>query len=86
MEKCFKRIRKEKEKANSTGTLSNKNSDCPDRKCFRCGYEYHMIAKCPKTPKDSDKIRKYDKSKEKGNPACNNNDDDNYLKGYACMA
>ena len=42
-----KNIRKEKEKARSAGTLSNKNSDRPDRKCFRCGSEDHLIAKCP---------------------------------------
>ena len=48
VEKCFKKIRKEKEKARSAGTSSNKNSDCPARKCFRCGFEDQMIAKCPK--------------------------------------
>ena len=26
-----------------------------NRKCFRCGYEDHMIAKCPKPPKDNEK-------------------------------
>ena len=80
MEKCSKKIRKEKEKAFSAGTSSNKNSDCPARKCFRCGSEDHMIAKCPKSPKDSEKRRKSEKSKEKGNGACNNSDDDDELK------
>ena len=37
VEKCFKKTRKEKEKARSAGTSSNKNSDRPARKCFRCG-------------------------------------------------
>ena len=45
-----------------------------------------MIAKCPKPPKDSEKRRKSDKSKEKGNRACNNSDDENDLKVYASMA
>ena len=54
VEKCFKRIRKEKEKARSAGTSFNKDSDRPARKCFRCGSEDHMIAKCPKPPKDSE--------------------------------
>ena len=63
VEKCFKNIRKEKEKARSAGTLSNKNSDRPTRKCFRCGSEDHLIPKCTKPPKDSEKRRKSDKSK-----------------------
>ena len=80
--KCFKKIRKEKKKARSAGTSSNKNSDRPARKCFRCRSEDHMIAKCPNPPKDSDKRRKSEKSKEKGNCACDNSDDDNELKVY----
>ena len=45
-----------------------------------------MIVKCPKPPKDSEKRRKSEKSKEKGNRACDNSDDDNNLKVYASMA
>ena len=45
-----------------------------------------MIAKFPKPPKDSKKIRKSDKSKEKGNSAKYNSDDDDDLKVYASMA
>ena len=45
-----------------------------------------MIAKCPNPPKDSEKRRKSEKSKGKGNRACNNSDDDNDLKVYASMA
>ena len=71
---------------NSAGTSSNKNSDRPTRKCFRCGSEYHIIAKCPKPPKYSEKICKSDKSKGKGNCTCNNSDDDDELKVYASMA
>ena len=51
----------------------------------RCRSEDNLIAKCPKPPKDSEKKRKYEKSKEKGNRACNNSDDDNDLKVYASM-
>ena len=65
VEKCFKKIKKEKEKARSAGTLSNKNSDRPTRKCFRCGSEDHLIPKCSKPPKDNEKRRKSDKSKER---------------------
>ena len=86
MEKCFKSIRKGKEKARSTGTSSNKNSDRPARKCFRCESEDHLIAKFSKPPKDSEKRRKSEKSKEKGNCACDNSDDDNDLKVYTYMA
>ena len=83
----FQRIRKEKDKARSAGTLSNKNSDRPTWKCFRCGSENHMIAKYPnpRPPKDSEKRRKPEKSKEKGNHACNNRDDENDHKIYAYM-
>ena len=84
--KKIKNIRKEKEKARSAGTLSNKNSDRPTRKCFRCGSEDHLIAKCPKPPKDSEKRRKSDKAKEKGNIAKDNSNDDYDLKVYASMA
>ena len=47
-EKFFKRIRKEKEKARAVGVSSNRHMERPPRKCFRCGSEDHMIAKCPK--------------------------------------
>ena len=84
-EKISKRPEKEKEKARSAGTSSNKNSDRPARKWFRCGSEDHKIIKCPKPPKDSEKRRKSEKSKEKGNRACDNSDDDDELKVYASM-
>ena len=44
------------------------------------GSEDHMIAKFPKPPKDNEKRRKSEKSKEKGTRACDNSDDDNELK------
>ena len=84
--KCFKKIRKKKEKARSDGTSSNKNSDRPARICFICGSEDHMIAKCPKPPKDSEKRRNSEKSKEKGNSACDNSEYNNAHKIYASMS
>ena len=42
-----------------------------------------MIKKCTNPPKDSEKRRKSVRSNEKGNPACNNSDDDNDDKMYA---
>ena len=82
----FQKYQKSKREARYDDTSSNKTSDCPAHKCFRCGSEDHLIAKCPKPPKDSEKRRKSDKSKEKGNCACDNRDDDNDLKVYASMA
>ena len=63
VEKCFKKIRKEKKTFRSAGTSSNKKSDRPALKCFRCRYEDNMIIKCPKPPKYSEKRRKSEKFK-----------------------
>ena len=79
-------MRKEKEKARSAGTSSNKNPDCLTRKCFRCGSEDHIIAKCPNPAKDSEKLRKSEKAKEKGVSSKDNIDDDDELKVYVSMA
>ena len=64
---------------------SNKNLECPPRKCLRCESEYHMIAKCPKPPKDNDKRRKQVRFNEKGNPACNNGKNNDDHKIYASI-
>ena len=53
----FKRIGKEKEKAHTVDVSLNRNSERPPWKCFRCESEDHMIAKCPKPPKDNEKWR-----------------------------
>ena len=53
VEKYFKRIGQEKEKARAVDVSSKRNSERPPRKCFRCGSEDHIIAKCPKPPKDN---------------------------------
>ena len=45
-----------------------------------------MIAKFLMPPKDSEKIHKSEKSKEKDNRACDNINDDNDLKEYVSMA
>ena len=44
-----------------------------------------MIAKCPKPPKESEKRRKSERSKGKGNCACDNSNDENDHKIYASM-
>ena len=78
MSKCFKRIREEKEKARAVDVSSNRNLERPPRRCFICGSEDHMIAKCPKPPKENEKV----------NHACDNgkNNDDHKIYAYmACM-
>ena len=47
-EKLFKRIIKEKEKVRVVDVSSNRNTERLPQKCFRCGSEDHMIAKCRK--------------------------------------
>ena len=58
----------------------------PPRKCFRCGSEYHMIAKCPKPPKDNEKWRRQVRFNEKGNRAYDRGKNNNDHKIYASMA
>ena len=41
-------------------------------KKIRCGSEYHIIVKCPKTPQDNEKRQKQVLFNEKGNRACDN--------------
>ena len=47
-EQCFKRIRKEKEKARAVDDSSDRKMERTPRKGFRCVSEDHMIAKCSK--------------------------------------
>ena len=65
---------------------SNKNSEHPPRKCFRCGSEYHMIAKFPKPPKGNGKRPRHVCFNEKGNHACDNGKNNDGHKMYAYMA
>ena len=55
-------------------------------KCFRCGYEDHIIAKCPKPPKDNDRWRKQLRFNEKGHRACDNGKNNYDHNIYASMA
>ena len=52
-EKYFKMIRKGKDKSRAVDVSSNRHMERPPRKCFICGSEDHIIAKCPKPPKDN---------------------------------
>ena len=74
------------EKARAVDVSSNRNSESLPRKCFKCGSEDHMIAKCPKPPKDKEKRRNQVRFNEKGNCACNNSKDNDDHKIYASMA
>ena len=56
------------------------------RKCFRSGSEDHLIAKCPKPPKENEKQQKQVRFNEKVNCACDNNENNNDQKIYASMA
>ena len=55
---------------------SYRQMERPPRKCFRCGSENHMIAKCPKQVCFN----------EKGNYACDNGENNSDCKIYASMA
>ena len=68
-EKCFKNIRKEKEKYCADGNSDKKGTERTPCKCFRCGSEDHLIAKFPKPPKYNDKRRKQVRFSEGGNHA-----------------
>ena len=79
-------IRKENEKARAVGVSSTRNTERPPRKRFRCGSEDHMIAKCPKPPKDNEKRQKHVRFNEKVNRACDNDENNDDHKIYASMA
>ena len=75
-EQCFKKVRKEKEKSCAVDVSSYRQMERTHRKCFRCGYEDHMIAKCPKQVCFN----------EKGNYARDNGENESNCKIYAYMA
>ena len=55
-------------------------------KCFRCGSEDHLIAKCTNTSKENEKRKKQVRFNEEGNRACNNGKNNSDQKIYASMA
>ena len=73
-------------KARTVHVSSNTNLECPHRKCFKCGSEYHMIEKCPKPPKDNEKRRRQVRFNEKVNCACDNGKNNNDHRIYASVA
>ena len=77
----FQKYQEVKGKSCAIDASNNRGTERTPRKCFRCGSEYHLIAKCPKPPKDKKKRWKQVSFNEKGNHACGN--DKNI---YASMA
>ena len=47
--------KKGNEKSRAVDVLDNRHMERPPQKCFRCGSEDDMIAKCPNPPKDNEK-------------------------------
>ena len=85
-EKCFKRIRKEKEKSHAVESSDNRQTERLPRKCFRCGSEDHLIAKYSKPPKDNKKRQRQVRFNEKVNRICDNGKNNDDHKIYASMA
>ena len=75
-EHCFKRIRKEKEKACALDVSSNRQMERTPWKCLRCGSEDHMIAECPKQVCFNEIV----------NRACDNGKNNSDCEIYASMA
>ena len=86
LQKQFKRIGKEKEKARAAGDSDNRKTEPTPQKNFRCGSEDHLIAKFPKPPKENDKRKKQVRFNEKDNRACNNGKNNSDQKIYASKA
>ena len=68
------------------GDLENRRTEHTPQKFFRCGSEYHLIAKSPKPPKENEKRRKQLHLNEKGNCACGNGKTNSDKKIYEYMA
>ena len=51
------------------GDLEYRRTERTPRKCFRCGSEDPLIAKCPKPPKDNEKHQNQVRFNERGNHA-----------------
>ena len=88
-EKYFKRIRWEKENARAAGDSDNRGTERTPQRCFRCGFEDHLMEIFLKSPKENDKRKKQVHLNEKGNHACDyskNNVDQNLYASMACMS
>ena len=68
------------------GHSDNRKTERTPRKCFRCGSEDHLIAKCPKPPKENEKRKKQVRFNEKGNRAYDNGKNNSDQRIYESMA
>ena len=66
--------------------MYNRQTELTTRKCFRCGSEDHLIAKCPNQPKDNEKRRNEVIFNEKGKSACDNSENNSDQKIFVSMA
>ena len=66
--------------------LDNIQTEHTHQKCFRCGSEDHLIAKCLKPPKENEKRRKQVRFNEIVKHACKNSENTSDQKIYASMA
>ena len=86
----FQNYQKGEKKDRADGDSDKKHTERTPHKCFRCGYEDHLIAKCLKPPKDNKKRKKKVRFSERVNRAsqkeCDNGKNKNYQKIYAFMA
>ena len=73
-------------KACAIDVTSNRQMERKPQKCFRCGSEDHIIAKCPKPTKDNEKRQNKVRFNEKSNRACDNGKNNDDQKIYAYMA
>ena len=67
------------------GDSENRQTERTPRKYFRCGYEDHIIAKFPKSPKENDKRRKQIRFNEKVNCLCYNGENNSDQSIYSYM-
>ena len=75
-----------RKKSLAAGDSDNIQTERTPRKCFRCGSEDHLIAKCPKPPKENEKRRKQVRLNEKVNRSCDNRKNNSERKIYASMS
>ena len=86
VEKCFKKIRKEKEQDCAASHLDDRSTEQTPQKCFRCGSEDHLITKCPKPPKDNEKRINQVRFNENVHLACDNGENNSDQMIYAYIA
>ena len=68
------------------GDLDNRRTERTPQIGFRCGYEDHLIAKCPKPPKENEKQGNRVRLNEKGNRANDIGENNSDQRIYASMA